>query len=187
MYNIEPFRGAVRQGDWKLIWRSLIPSSVDLYNLAEDPYEKNNVAAAHPDKVAAMQERLNALGKEAAKSLALVWIGGTALKHGKPLMGSENGKGPVLVDDGRMGAPPADVEVVRVRSDRSVHRIKGRCVWVGGRDWRLNLWRPGKATQPIDVQMLDSEITATRWSPDGKRVAVGEKKGQVTVFELVSR
>jgi WD40 repeat protein len=57
----------------------------------------------------------------------------------------------------------------------------------GGRDWRLNLWRPGKATQPLDVQMLDSEITATRWSADGKRLAVGEKKGRVTLFELVSR
>jgi WD40 repeat protein len=57
----------------------------------------------------------------------------------------------------------------------------------GGRDWRLNLWRPGKATQPLDVQMLDSEISATRWSPDGKRVAVGEKKGRITIFELVSR
>lgn len=28
--NVEPFRGAVRQGDWKLIWRTLIPTSVDL-------------------------------------------------------------------------------------------------------------------------------------------------------------
>src|SRR5262245_28624067 len=61
VYNVEPFRGAVRQGDWKLIWRTLIPTSVDLYNLVEDPYEKNNVAAAHADKVTAMQERLNAL------------------------------------------------------------------------------------------------------------------------------
>jgi WD40 repeat protein len=57
----------------------------------------------------------------------------------------------------------------------------------GGRDWRLNLWRPGKAAQPLDVQMLDSEISATRWSPDGKRVAVGEKKGRITIFELVGR
>ena len=57
----------------------------------------------------------------------------------------------------------------------------------GGRDWRLTLWRPGKTTQPIDVQMLDSEISVVRWSPDGKRLAVGEKKGRVTVFELVAR
>jgi len=97
IYNVEPFRGAVRQGDWKLIWRTLIPTSVDLYNLAEDPYEKNNVAAAHPDKVAAMQERLNGLGKEAAKPLGLIYVLGAGLKHGKPLMGSEGGKGPVPV------------------------------------------------------------------------------------------
>jgi arylsulfatase A-like enzyme len=98
IYNVEPFRGAVRQGDWKLIWRTLIPTSVDLYNLAEDPSEKNNVAAAHPDKVAAMQERLNALGKESAKPLALIYIAGVALKHGKPLMASEGGHGPALVE-----------------------------------------------------------------------------------------
>ena len=28
VYNVEPFRGAVRQGDWKLVWRSLLPSNV---------------------------------------------------------------------------------------------------------------------------------------------------------------
>src|SRR5712671_4895850 len=98
VYNIEPFRGAVREGDWKLIWRTLIPTSVDLYNLAEDPFETNNVAAAHPDKVAAMQERLNALGKESAKPLALMYVAGVGLKHGKPLMASEGGHGPALVE-----------------------------------------------------------------------------------------
>jgi len=99
IYNVEPFRGAVRQGDWKLIWRTLIPTSVDLYNLAEDPYEKNNIAAAHLDKVAAMQERLNVLGKESAKPLALVYVTSVGLAHGKPLMASEDGKGPALVED----------------------------------------------------------------------------------------
>ena len=72
VYNVEPFRGAVRQGDWKLIWRTLLPSSVDLYNLAQDPSEKNNLAAANPDKVAAMQKRLDELAKEAGKPLFLV-------------------------------------------------------------------------------------------------------------------
>ena len=98
IYNVEPFRGAVRQGDWKLIWRTLIPTSVDLYNLAEDPYEKNNVAAAHPDKVAAMQERLNVLGKESAKPQALIYVAGVGLKHGKPNMASEDGKGPAQAE-----------------------------------------------------------------------------------------
>ena len=57
----------------------------------------------------------------------------------------------------------------------------------GGRDWRLNLWRPQKAREAIDVQMLDSEVTATRWSPDGKYLVAGEKKGRVTLYELVSK
>jgi WD40 repeat protein len=57
----------------------------------------------------------------------------------------------------------------------------------GGRDWRLNLWRPNKVTQPIDVQLSDSEISVVRWAPDGKRLAVGEKTGRVTLFELVAR
>ena len=99
VYNVEPFRGAVREGDWKLIWRTLIPTSVDLYNLAEDPYETNNVAAAHPDKVAAMQDRLNALGKESAKPLALIYVAGVGLKHGKPLMASEGGHSPAAVEE----------------------------------------------------------------------------------------
>ena len=27
VYNIEPFRGAVRQGDWKLVWRTMLPQT----------------------------------------------------------------------------------------------------------------------------------------------------------------
>jgi len=57
----------------------------------------------------------------------------------------------------------------------------------GARDWRITLWRPGKTTQPIDVQMGDAEYSVLRWSPDGKFVAAGEKKGRLTIFELVAR
>jgi arylsulfatase A-like enzyme len=72
VYNVEPFRGAVRQGDWKLIWRTPLPSSVELYNIAQDPSEKNNLAAANPDKVAELQKRIEALAAASAKSLFLV-------------------------------------------------------------------------------------------------------------------
>src|SRR5262249_31401614 len=100
VYNIEPFRGAVRQGDWKLIWRTLIPTSVDLYNITEDPYEKKNVAAAHPDKVAAMQDRINALGKGAANPLVLQYAARVAFKHGRPVIASENGQPQALIGGG---------------------------------------------------------------------------------------
>jgi WD40 repeat protein len=56
-----------------------------------------------------------------------------------------------------------------------------------GRDWRLTMWRPAKTKQPIDVQMLDSDLSVVRWSPDGKRLVAGEKQGRLTVLELVAR
>lgn len=90
-YNVEPCRGGIRQGDWKLIWRTSLPSRVDLYNLAEDPYEKNNAAAAHPDTVAAMQARLEAASKEAAKPLGLLWIVQEAMKSATPLLPTDEG------------------------------------------------------------------------------------------------
>ena len=72
IYNIEPFRAAIRQGDWKLVWRTLLPSSIELYNIAQDPSEKNNVAAENPDKVAELQKRIEELAKASAKPLVLV-------------------------------------------------------------------------------------------------------------------
>ena len=44
-----------------------------------------------------------------------------------------------LMRSGMRPGQTRDVVVVRVRSDRSVRRLEGRCVWVGGRDWRLIL------------------------------------------------
>jgi WD40 repeat protein len=73
------------------------------------------------------------------------------------------------------------------RVDSFAWQTGGDYLVSGGRDWRLTLWRPAKAKQPIDVQMLDSEISVVRWSADGKRLVAGEKKGRVTLFELVSR
>ena len=54
-----------------------------------------------------------------------------------------------------------------------------------GRDWRVTLWSPGKAKQALDAHLTDSEPSCVRWSPDGRHVAVGERKGRLTVFELV--
>lgn len=71
VYNIEPFRAALRQGDWKIVWRTLLPSSVELYNIAQDSSEKNNVAAEHPDKVAELEKRIEELAKGCVKPLFL--------------------------------------------------------------------------------------------------------------------
>ena len=95
VYNIEPFRAALRQDDWKLVWRALLPSSVELYRITEDPSEKNNLAAQNPERVAALQTRLDALAKESAKPLFLVDQFKTVLKglHGEPLLPIDEGFG----------------------------------------------------------------------------------------------
>ncbi len=71
VYNVEPFRAGVRQGDWKLVWRTPLPSAVELYDIAKDPSEKNDVAAKHPDTVAALQRRANELAAVMAKPMLL--------------------------------------------------------------------------------------------------------------------
>ena len=95
VYNIEPFRAAIRQGDWKLIWRSMLPSSVDLYDLSSDPSEQTNVAEAHPEKVAAMRQRLDMLAREAVKPLFLTDQFKVVMKNmnGEPLMPTDEGFG----------------------------------------------------------------------------------------------
>jgi arylsulfatase B len=97
VYNLEPFRAALRQGDWKIIWRNMLPSSVDLYDLSQDPSEQNNLAAAYPEKVVAMQQRLDALAKEASKPLFL-------MDQFKVVMKNMNGE-PVLPTDDGFGDP----------------------------------------------------------------------------------
>jgi arylsulfatase A-like enzyme len=61
IYNVEPFRAGVREGDWKLVWRTPLPESVELFNIASDPYEETNLAAENPEKVTALQKRANEL------------------------------------------------------------------------------------------------------------------------------
>lgn len=93
VYNIEPFRAAMRQGDWKVIWRTMLPSSVELYNIAADPSESKNLAADHPELVAKLKSRLDELAKEAAKPLFLLdqfKVIQTNMK-GEPVMPMEEG------------------------------------------------------------------------------------------------
>ena len=71
VYNVEPFRAAVREGDWKLLWVSLVPSRVELYDLAQDPSETTNRAAERPDQVAKLQRRIEDLAKQAVPPLLL--------------------------------------------------------------------------------------------------------------------
>lgn len=55
--------GAIRKGDWKLI-EFFDTGQKELYNLADDISEKNNLAGTNPEEVAELQKLLNAWRKE---------------------------------------------------------------------------------------------------------------------------
>ena len=64
--DVTPY-SIIRQGPWKLIKRYEGPS-FELFNLAEDPTEQQNVANDHPDRVAELDQRLTKrLGEIEAK------------------------------------------------------------------------------------------------------------------------
>jgi len=92
LLNTTPTTGAIRVGDWKLVLNGRVATSEDgtsgeaatprkrkkaagkkqagdsleLFNLAEDPYEKTNLAATHAVKVKELLQRYEALARQAA-------------------------------------------------------------------------------------------------------------------------
>lgn len=88
LLNTTPTGGAIRVGDWKLIVGGDMPDTedgfsptgkvkkkgkkkadkgprVELFNLAEDPNEKNNLASTNTDKVGELRTKLDELAKQA--------------------------------------------------------------------------------------------------------------------------
>ena len=74
LHNVTSVTGAIRQGDWKLVYNGNIgannPGPVDkkvfeLFNIAEDPYERNNLAEKYPQKFKELKRRLEYYAKEA--------------------------------------------------------------------------------------------------------------------------
>ena len=69
VYNIEPFRGAVRKGDWKLVWQALLPPRMELFDISHDTSETTNLTETNPEKVKELQTRIEGLAREAVPPL----------------------------------------------------------------------------------------------------------------------
>ncbi|HLF94475.1 MAG TPA: arylsulfatase [Planctomycetota bacterium] len=72
LHNLEPARGALRKGPWKIVVVGKLPAGdadaprkVELFNIAEDPGEKIDLSAKSPENVKELFEILNALAREA--------------------------------------------------------------------------------------------------------------------------
>jgi arylsulfatase A-like enzyme len=72
VYNVDPLAGAVRQGDWKLVWKAALPQKLALFNLAEDASETKNLADQHPDEVKKLQDRITQLSEEMVPPLLIM-------------------------------------------------------------------------------------------------------------------
>ena len=91
LHNTTPAKGALRMGDWKLVvnGNAVDPADeedaqpkakkknkkraaadadgVELFNLALDPYEKNDLSSQQPEKVKELRQRYDALAKQAVQ------------------------------------------------------------------------------------------------------------------------
>jgi len=78
LLNTTPNSGALRAGDWKLVLKTGVDDpddgeaakvgreSLELFNLAEDPYEKSNLAASQSERVKELKAALARFAAEAA-------------------------------------------------------------------------------------------------------------------------
>jgi len=71
VYNVEPLVAGIREGNWKLVWKTSLPAKTELFDLATDPGEKQDVAAQHPEIVARLEARAQQLARESTPPLLL--------------------------------------------------------------------------------------------------------------------
>ena len=72
LHNAEPNHGAIRRGPWKLVFKNKLPHTGDvpagaaeLFNIADDPYEKTNLADKNQQIVQDLLARLNEYARQA--------------------------------------------------------------------------------------------------------------------------
>jgi arylsulfatase A-like enzyme len=71
VYNVDPFGGAVRQGDWKLVWKASLPPKIELFNIAQDRSENQDVSRHNPATTARLRSRIVELAGQMAPPLLL--------------------------------------------------------------------------------------------------------------------
>jgi WD40 repeat protein len=92
----------------------------------------------------------------------------------------------VVWDFGGKGADasrPIELQAHSERITALAFRPSGSWLVSTARDRRLLLWRVGAATQPQDAHLLPDDCTLLRFSRDGARLAVGDARGGMTIYD----
>ncbi|BCX48055.1 hypothetical protein HAHE_19630 [Haloferula helveola] len=76
LHNVTPFQGAIRMGDWKLVHNGGVrananshdgPEVWELFNIADDPFEKNDLSGEKPEVLSRLRKKLEELKAESAE------------------------------------------------------------------------------------------------------------------------
>lgn len=75
LLNVEDFHGALRIGEYKLIVHAALPSKVEVFHIANDPEEVENIAERDPERTRDMLKRLNEYAYDMLPALQVeAWI-----------------------------------------------------------------------------------------------------------------
>jgi WD40 repeat protein len=86
---------------------------------------------------------------------------------------------------GAAGARPIALQAHSERITALAFRPSGSWLVSAARDRRLLLWRVGAATEPQDAYLLADDCTLLRFSRDGARLAVGDARGGMTIYDCM--
>jgi WD40 repeat protein len=159
-----PWRGACLTASWnadgRLLAAGMQDGSVHLWNVASDDESEMPGLGA---KVFATGWSANGRFLAAAAAAALV-----------------------VWDFGGKGADASRPIELRAHSERITalaFRPSGSWLVSTARDRRLLLWRVGAASEPQDAHLLTDDCTLLRFSRDGARLAVGDARGGLTIYD----
>jgi WD40 repeat protein len=159
-----PWRGACLTASWnadgRLLAAGMQDGSVHLWNVASDD-----------------ESELPALG---AKVFATGWSG-----NGKFLAAAAGSALVVWDFSGRAAerSRPTELQAHSERITALAFRPSGSWLASAARDRRLLLWRIGAANQPQDAHLLADDCTLLRFSRDGARLAAGDARGGMTIYD----
>jgi WD40 repeat protein len=159
-----PWRGACLTASWnadgRLLAAGMQDGSVHLWNVVSD--NESNMPGLGA-KVFATAWSANARFLAAAAGTALVAWDFSA--------------------KGAQASRPIELQAHSERITALAFRPSGSWLVSAARDRRLLLWRIGAANQPQDAHLLADDCTLLRFSRDGARLAVGDARGGMTIYD----